>query len=106
MSHAFGKVHFVDGLVLHYEYDGTSDVTIPRLYTTANEVAANWRRVDDWVWNCCTCGKDEPVKIYSSYGGGFSWDGRACRHCQCIVAGYEPVFDEEDFSMKEEYHVK
>lgn len=88
MSHASGTVTFEDGVVLHYEYDGTTDVCIPDLYTTYDEMASNWR---NHPWKECSCGNKETVTIYSSYGGGFEWEGKACRHCMCITDGLIPT---------------
>ena len=94
MSHATGAVRFTaDNRVMYYEYNGTSDVTISHLYETRQEVLDNWR---NHTWLHCTCGKDEPAEIYTSYGFGFSWMGRACRHCYAITDGFNPgdeVFD-------------
>ena len=88
MSHASGTVRFVaDNLLLHYEYDGTSDIALPCLSETRADMEARWR---NQPWRQCTCGLHEPVKIHSTYGGGFAWDGRACRHCLAIVGPLMP----------------
>ena len=70
MSHALGAVHFKNGLVLFYEYDGTSDLVISCLHDTKEEVTAEWRK---HIPRVCTCSTMEPVEIYSDYGDGFSW---------------------------------
>lgn len=85
MSHAVGAVRFDDGKILYYEYDGTSDVAIAKLYETRDEVYENWRESPPAH---CTCGKTEPVRIMTTYGGGSAWDGRACRHCRAITDGF------------------
>lgn len=86
MSHASGEVKFNDGLILHYEYDGTTDVCRPTLFNTKEEMWKYWR--DYSFYNVeCKCGKDENVIISNTYGGGSEWDGRACRHCKCITKG-------------------
>jgi hypothetical protein len=87
MSHANGAVLFPDGLVLWYEYNGTSDVTISHLYDTYDEMRDNWRRSDGLD---CICGQDEPVRIACDYGSSHHWPGRACRHCRAITAGRDP----------------
>lgn len=85
MSHATGAVRFKDGQQLYFEYDGTSDVCIPMLWKTTEEVSENWR---SGKWKDCTCGGlDEPVSIFSDYGNGTSWPGRACRACMVITDG-------------------
>jgi hypothetical protein len=91
MSHAYGRVRFDDGTVLHFEYDGTSDVCISTLRTSRKEVWDHWR---DQGWNRCTCGRDQPVEIAEDYGGGQWWAGRACRHCMAITDGLREPEDE------------
>ncbi|MFQ3543465.1 hypothetical protein Q7A53_05215 [Halobacillus rhizosphaerae] len=96
MSHASGTVTFKkDNLVMHYEYDGTSDVCIPALYKTNKEMSENWRNHE---WRECTCEKDEDVVIYSDYGSGFDWEGKACRHCMCITKNLIPTEYQYDAS--------
>lgn len=85
MSHSSGTVRFKDDVAYWFEYDGTSDVCIPQLYKTYKEHVDNWR---NGAWIKCTCGKDEDATIHADYGGGFSWEGKACRHCMCILEGY------------------
>jgi hypothetical protein len=94
MSHADGAVKFPDGIIMYYEYNGTVDFVIPRLYTTKEEMEANWRSANhDYVFNNCTCGQmAEPVEILSMYGGGFWWNGKACRTCMTITEGFEPLW--------------
>ena len=87
MSHANGMVQFPDKTVMHFEYNGTSDVTDSVLWDTSEEVHAHWRGD---IWNECKCGRDEPVTLFTDYGGSFHWPGRACRHCRAITAGLEP----------------
>lgn len=82
MSHSSGTVTFKkDNLVMHCEYDGTSDVMIPQLFDTNEEMVSNWRKGG---WKECSCGGMEPVTIHSDYGNGFSWNGEACRTCKAI----------------------
>jgi hypothetical protein len=87
MSHAYGQVRFSDGLVLHYRYYGTVDMALDALFDTASGVYDDWR---SHTARACVCGKDEPVEIATEYGSGFSWNGRACRHCMAITAGFSP----------------
>lgn len=44
MSHANGEVIFNDGSIKHFEYNGTSDICIPKLYDTYDEMTDNWRK--------------------------------------------------------------
>jgi hypothetical protein len=97
MSHSSGKVTFKDGLVLHFEYNGTSDICIPKLYETFEEMSENWRTYPKAE---CNCGNDEEVIIYASYGGGIEWEGRACRKCMCITQNLIPTqyqYSEDDW---------
>jgi hypothetical protein len=90
MSHSHGQVRFdADGLVMHYEYNGTADVVISHLHDSADGVERYWRKAVDWLR--CDCGRDEPVRIATSYGGGFHWPGRACRHCKAVTDGLDPL---------------
>ncbi len=85
MSHANGQVRFPDGLVLFFEYNGTSDVEIPNLYNTSQELSNNWR---DHPKVKCVCGQEsEPVEIATDYADGSQWKGKACRKCMCITSG-------------------
>lgn len=84
MSHSGGAVLFANSKTLYYEYDGTSDVPCSRLYDTQDEMQEHWRKDND---RDCNCGKDEPVRLMSTYGGGFAWDGKACQFCYAITDG-------------------
>ena len=81
MSHASGAVKFKDGRKKYYEYNGTSDVCISHLYDTFEEMSDNWRQSE---WLSCECGEEEEVEIYSSYGFGFCFKGKACKNCRSI----------------------
>lgn len=84
MSHSLGAVRFPDKTIMFYEYDGTSDIVLPWLYKTAQEVRDNWRSKTR-VWEHCKCERElEKVEIYTCYGFGFYLDGLACRHCERV----------------------
>lgn len=88
MSHSNGQVKFKDGTVMHFEYDGTSDIVIPKMYLTNEELVANWRNHDyDNMYDCEH--KEEEVEITYTYGSGATMTGRACRKCSCITFDYE-----------------
>lgn len=89
MSHATGAIKFNDGEIRYYEYDGTSDVVLSHHYATSELVHENWRKGE---WLRCNCGGEEPVSIYTDYGGGFYIDGKACKKC-CSVQSNEADFD-------------
>lgn len=91
MSHAAGLVRFSDGTVKWCEYNGTSDVMLPALFDTQDQLVQNWRKQG---WHDCLCvDTHEPVEIYSSYGSGYHWSGQACRSCKLIVKGCNPDDD-------------
>jgi len=96
MSHAGGQVKFSDGIIMHYEYDGTSDWCIPKLYDTHKEMWNNWRKYEYEETNCEH--ELEDVIIYSDYGNGFYWLGKACRKCNMIIEGKNPYpYDDDIF---------
>ena len=107
MSHAGGLVRFPDGEVLFFEYDGTSDIYIPTLFKTNEELNENWRKGH---WGKCACGNPpEPVQVYSSYGGGWTVPWTACRKCLALSPGldYDESYDtrvdgEPDWSIWKE----
>lgn len=88
MSHANAEASFADGLVLYGEYNGTSDLMILALYSTREERNARWR--EEHREPACSCGGDEPVLLWTDYGGGMTWPGRACRTCRCVTAAPDP----------------
>lgn len=95
MSNANGAVRFNDGAVMFYEYQGTSDVCNPILRKTLSDVSHWWRKHDEEAharWKACKHDGEE-VTIYSDYGGGFCWPGRACRECSCITQNTMPWED-------------
>lgn len=100
MSHSTGAVRFEDGEVMYYEYDGTADIVCSAL-GTREEVSENWRKPQND--RTCSCGKkSEPVEIMSTYGGGFYWNGMACRKCKSITGGYAPYgygYEESDAEL-------
>lgn len=101
MSHAHGEV-ILDGKVIgHYEYNGTSDVALPNVYDTPEEVTANWRKGG----RECSCGQPSiDVTLFSYYGSGFHWPGKYCPRCRLITGnrmpfeGYDviPPYDSTD----------
>ena len=92
MSSARGRVHFEDKYVMHGKYHGTSDVFLGMIFPTQAHAQACWESIG---FTDCTCGKDEPVVLYSEYGGGFAWKGRACRRCGVVTAENMPYENEE-----------
>jgi len=97
MSHAAGLVKFKDDTIFHYEYNGTSDVILPWLYTTEDEMRKQWRKPREW--KTCSCGGMEEVEIYSEYGNGFMIKGQACKNCMIVSATLD-ILDDYDYNMK------
>lgn len=84
MSRAGLRVLFPDGTVRCGIYEGTSDIADPWLYDTDEEAWDRSRtRHDDEVPE----GDVFDVVIYSSYGGGFWWEGKAAKNL--ITVGRE-----------------
>ncbi len=84
MSRASAEVRFPDGTIRYGIYDGTSDILQPRLFETTGEAWDCYqddRRnlwdipyghfPDDVAWQIFD------VVIYSDYGGGSWWKGKA-----------------------------
>lgn len=92
MSHANATFVFADRPSLFGEYDGTSDVMLPLMFGTRDEVREHWRKQE---WRDCCCG-GEPVKCiaHTDYGGGYWWHGTACLKCGVFIGPKRP-FDEE-----------
>lgn len=83
MSHSAGEV-IVDGqVVAYFEYNGTVDIALPKLWKTQQEVSDNWRR-GPWVVCSCDPKTETPATLYSSYGFGFHWQGTVCLTCMAI----------------------
>lgn len=89
MSHSIGVIKFSDGTIRYYEYDGTCDIILSCHYSTREEMQENWRNQPD---KDCTCGCEESVSIYTSYGFGYYIAGKACKHC-CSVRPNKFDFD-------------
>lgn len=95
MSHSQGRIKFPDGTIKFLEYNGTSDVMLPFIYDTEEELQANWRRRD---WKYCNNKEHNHIEvdIATSYGGGFSWKAKACVECNCLVDNLMPFDNNYD----------
>lgn len=94
MSHAYGEVTQDGKVVAHFEYNGTSNVCCPKMYDTWKAMNAEWRK---GPWVKCTCGKPSvDVILYTDYGNGYYWPGKACFECGCITGGLMPWGDDDD----------
>ena len=88
MSHSTGAIRFNNGDIFHVEYNGTVDVLMPIFYDTQDELDLHWRRRD--YPRICECKDNEVVDIAVTYGGGFSWQGMACRRCKQVTEQLTP----------------
>lgn len=101
MSRAFGLVKFPNGNVYISCYDGTSDYMYSPLITKNDLVSKyddsvfEWNShvlksdssIEDTLDTARKDGGEEPVEIYSDYGGGFWWTGKASEKYMCITEG-------------------
>lgn len=88
MSHSSAQLRFDDGSELHGEYDGTSDVMLPRMFRTPEERNEQWRKQE---WPKAECHHDkEGCIVHSDYGGGFTWPGETCRTCLIFTGPHDP----------------
>src|SRR2546426_7655730 len=79
-------IRFQDGAVFFGLYQGSSDSCSPLLYDSCQL----FQRREHHGLLSCACRGSEPVDIWTSYGGGSWWKGRACRACRIITHGLEP----------------
>lgn len=75
MSHAQGVVLLADRVLGYFEYNGTVDVAMHKIYKTENELSENWRKTQP----SCSCvdGLTDVVLKVDSYDD-FSWPAKAC----------------------------
>jgi hypothetical protein len=94
VSHAGGEIWTPEGEFRgFFEYNGTADVVCTRVYKTPEAMQEHWRAD---CYRDCKCGnKTEDVVLYTTYGFGFYWKGKACWSCEAVTAGLWP-FDDED----------
>lgn len=95
MSHAMGEVIKDGKTVGYYEYNGTSDFVTSKIRATEQEVHDHWRGHD--LFGKCDCGQPpEDVLLYTCYGFGYYWPGKACLQCMAIVGGFDPYGDKPE----------
>lgn len=84
MSHSTATFIFSDGVTYYGEYNGTSDVLLPRMFKTRRERDLHWRSQD--TEQKCTCDSmPEDCVVHTYYGPGFYWYGKACRICMVFI---------------------
>lgn len=93
MGSASGVVIKDREIIGHFRYFGVSDVVIPKIWPSFEELDKNW---NNDTWNECSCGAmAEDVILYTSYGDGFYWSAKACLRCGVIVTNLMPTDDSE-----------
>lgn len=58
------------------------------MYATEEEMLGHWRN-QEWK-ECAGDHVQEPCVARSYYGGGFDWDGMACRTCMVFISPKSP----------------
>lgn len=94
MSHAQGLLRFENGQIGHLIYHGTSDIMLPMYYDTPEVAWEEYQKRGGRYPEECTHKKDK-VEVYSDYGGGFYWEGTACRKCKAIDYKYTTPYGDE-----------
>jgi hypothetical protein len=84
MSHANGLVKFNDGTIKYFEYDGTSDIPRSHLYDNYNDMIKNWR-IHEWLKCDSDCIDLEDTMFFTDYGGGFYFEGKACKKHNALL---------------------
>lgn len=103
MSHSNGKVIVNTQIVGYFEYNGTCDVVLGRIYDSLEELRENWRCGD---MGKCICGQEpSEVVLHTTYGSGFHWPGKACLKCKTIVEGLMPfeLLQKHDWADMDQY---
>ena len=91
MSRGFALVRFPDGDIWVGCYNGTSDHLYARIYHDQN--LDRWYDIHKGDYGFDDVDKatvHEPCEIYSDYGGGSWWAGRADRTIGVVTDGTEP----------------
>jgi hypothetical protein len=89
MSHATGKVFTdTDTPIAYFDYDGTCDFAVRKLYLTSDEM---WEHVREEPDSQCSCG-NPPIEVIleTDYGNGIEWYSTACLNCMTITGEVDP----------------
>lgn len=90
MSHSPGQVLDVLGdIVGHFKYNGTVDFALPKIFATAEERDAAWRKDQP---TSCACTGIEVTLVCEK----LTWDARACLDHGFIVYGLSPLYYQEE----------
>ena len=93
MGKSGGVIIFKDDTLAFTWYQNTSDIMHNVLTTDHNF----WRTPEETKeYNeACHC-KGEKVTVWTDYGGGFYWQGNACKKCMMLKEGVNPYTEEAD----------
>jgi hypothetical protein len=100
MSSVTGEVIRDKQIIIGYfDYCGTTDVAMPKIFKTAGEVVHRKRdqELSKSEWEKCECGPDVHIDVllYVDYGGGFHWPAKICLRRNVIIDGHRPYIDED-----------
>lgn len=84
MSHQEARVRCQDGTVYFAEYNGTSDVIVPQIYATQDDLCDGWRSGE---WRECSDPNHihEAAEYAETYADGSHGPIKICRSCLCIT---------------------
>lgn len=88
MSHSPGEV-LVDGkVVAYFEYNGTADVAISKIYPNEWKRNNKWRTNGDERWLLCTC-EDESCRVKCVLQTlPLTWNSEICLFCMVITGDH------------------
>lgn len=88
MSHHEGTVYRGADVIGFFAYQSVTDTASTGI---CQEPRARWDWESEdgmgWRYRECTCGAptETPVRLFTSYAGGLSWDSVACLTCMVIT---------------------
>jgi len=94
MANFNGLVKFNDGTIMHLKFNACSDIFIPKLRKSFEEVAKHWDNNDFDIPDDCNHDSEE-VDVFE---GGCHWKAEACRKCGYLIEKYSVErlnFDEQ-----------
>lgn len=94
MSHSSGEVWVNGSRLGWFEYNGTADLVMPRIFLTQDELCDNWRNDHAQPWGeKCGCDKTAAI-VVSHYGSVNAWEAEVCVPCMRICGPLNPYEDE------------
>lgn len=93
MGTSLAKIRFNDGTIYYGGYQNTSDIITGGMFCKTYKELED--KSHDSMYLACKCKTIEPVAIAVNYGGGFYWNGKACKACGRLHEGYNPYPDSD-----------